>query len=343
VAFALAGSVEVDLHNDPIGHDPSGEPVYLRDIWPTHADIRDAISASLDETLFESAYGDIFEGDERWQTLPVPPGALFDWDPESTYVREVPFFKEMGLEPDPIEDIAGARALAVLGNAVSTDHISPAGNIPRSSPAGQYLIGHEVPPEEFNTYGARRGNDEVMVRGTFANIRLRNALADGKEGGWTKHLPSGDIMTIYDASVRYKQEGVPLVIIAGQMYGNGSSRDWAAKGPLLLGIRAAIAESFERIHRSNLVGMGILPLQFMSGESAATLGLTGRELFEIDGIASGLQPRQELTVRARREDGSELSFKAVARIDSQTEIDYYRHGGILQMVLRRLVRGDSAA
>jgi aconitate hydratase len=341
VAFALAGSVETDLTRDPLGHDPSGAPVYLRDIWPSQEEVRNTLGASLDESMFEGAYKDIFEGDERWQDLPVPAGALFEWDPDSTYVREVPFFKEMGLEPDPLTDITNARALAVLGNAVSTDHISPAGNIARSSPAGQYLIGHDQPPDAFNTYGARRGNDEVMVRGTFANIRLRNAMADGKEGGWTKHLPSGEIMTIYDASVHYKEEGVPLIIIAGQMYGNGSSRDWAAKGPLLLGIRAAIAESFERIHRSNLVGMGILPLQLLPGESAATLGLTGHEVFDIDGIAT-LQPRQQISIRARREDGSEFSFKATVRIDNQTEIEYYRNGGILQMVLRRLIKEGAA-
>ena len=300
-------------------------------------------SGSVSESMFESSYADIFEGDERWRTLPVPPGALFDWDPDSTYVREVPFFKNLGPEPEPLTDIEDARVLARLGNAVSTDHISPAGNIARSSPAGQYLIGNEVRQEEFNTYGARRGNDEVMVRGTFANIRLRNALADGKEGDWTKHLPSNEIMTIYDASVRYKQEGVPLLIIAGQMYGNGSSRDWAAKGPALLGIRAVIAESFERIHRSNLVGMGILPLQFKPGEGAGPLGLSGHELFDIRGVAAGLQPRQELTVRARRDDGSEVTFQTIVRIDSLTEIEYYRHGGILQMVLRRLIRDGAGA
>jgi aconitate hydratase len=290
--------------------------------------------------MFADSYRDIFEGDERWQTLAVPEGSLFAWDPASTYVREPPFFKNMGLEPPPLSDIHDARSLAVLGNAVSTDHISPAGNIARSSPAGQYLIGHEVRQEEFNTYGARRGNDETMVRGTFANIRLRNALADGKEGGWTRHLPSEEIMTIYDASVRYKQERVPLILLAGQMYGNGSSRDWAAKGALLLGVRAVIAESFERIHRSNLVGMGILPLQFMPNEGAASLGLSGREIYDISGIAAGLRPRQQVTVHARREDGSEFSFDAVARIDSATEMEYYQHGGILQMVLRRLIKGS---
>jgi len=338
VAFALAGSVDTDLTREPLGNDPTGNPVYLRDIWPSQQEVSDALGGSVSESMFESSYADIFEGDERWRTLPVPPGALFDWDPDSTYVREVPFFKNLGPEPEPLTDIEDARVLAHLGNAVSTDHISPAGNIARSSPAGQYLIGNEVRQEEFNTYGARRGNDEVMVRGTFANIRLRNALADGKEGDWTKHLPSHEIMTIYDASVRYKQEGVPLLIIAGQMYGNGSSRDWAAKGPALLGIRAVIAESFERIHRSNLVGMGILPLQFKPGEGAGPLGLSGHELFDIRGVAAGLQPRQELTVRARRDDGSEVTFQTIVRIDSLTEIEYYRHGGILQMVLRRLVR-----
>jgi aconitate hydratase len=327
VAYALAGTVETDLSRDPLGYDPDGAPVYLRDVWPSPQEIRDTLASSLDESMFADAYGDILAGDERWQNLPVPAGALFEWDPDSTYVREVPFFKNMGLEPEPLTDITNARALAVLGNAVSTDHISPAGNIARSSPAGQYLIAHDQPPEAFNTYGARRGNDEVMVRGTFANIRLRNALADGREGGWTKHLPSGDLMTIYDASVRYKEEGVPLIVIAGQMYGNGS---------------AVLAESFERIHRSSLVGMGILPLLFLPGQNAASLGLTGREVFDIEGIAS-LQPRQQITVRARREDGSELTFPAIVRIDNQTELEYYRNGGILQMVLRRLVREGAPA
>jgi aconitate hydratase len=343
VAFALAGTVQIDLNTEPLGNGADGRPVYLRDIWPSSQEVQETVRQSLEEPMFASSYQDIFVGDQRWQELPVPPGALFDWDPESTYVREPPFFKAMGLEPDPVTDIGNARALALLGNAVSTDHISPAGSIARSSPAGQHLIGHDVPPNEFNTYGARRGNDEVMVRGTFANIRLRNTLADGREGGWTKHLPSNEIMTIFDASVRYKEEGVPLIIVAGHMYGNGSSRDWAAKGPLLLGVRAVIAESFERIHRSNLVGMGILPLQFGPGEGAAPLGLTGHELYDIAGIESGLKPRQELTVRARREDGSELNFNVIARIDSGTEIEYYRHGGILQMVLRRLIQADHEA
>jgi aconitate hydratase len=343
VAYALAGSVEADLVNEPIGHDPNGVAVYLRDIWPSQQEVRDALNSAVSESMFAETYGDIFKGDERWQNLPVPDGALFEWDPESTYVREPPFFREMGPEPDPLQDIRDARVLALLGNAVSTDHISPAGSILRTSPAGQYLIAHDVDANSFNSYGARRGNDEVMVRGTFANIRLRNAIAGGKEGNWTEYLPTGEIMSIYDASVRYKQAGIPLILIAGQMYGNGSSRDWAAKGPLLLGARAVIAESFERIHRSNLVGMGILPLQFLPGEGAGSLGLTGRETFDIIGIAAGLEPRQEVTVRARREDGTELTFQTIARIDSPTEIEYYRHGGILQMVLRRLINSDAEA
>jgi aconitate hydratase len=340
VAFALAGTVAIDLTSEPLGRDRDGQPVLLRDIWPSHRETQEAAAKSVQDTMFASAYANIFDGDERWRTLPVPPGALFDWDPESTYVREPPFFKETHLEADPITDIIGARALAVLGNAVSTDHISPAGMIARSSPAGQYLIGHVVPPDQFNTYGARRGNDEVMVRGTFANIRLHNALADGREGNWTRHLPSNELMSIYDASVRYRDDRVPLIVLAGQMYGNGSSRDWAAKGPLLLGVRAVIAESFERIHRSNLVGMGILPLQYLPSQGAGTFGLTGREVFDIAAIAAGVNPRQEIVVHAQRESGSELDFTVTVRLDSPTEVEYYRNGGILPMVLRRLIRGD---
>ena len=342
VAYALAGSVEKDLSRDPLGEDRDGRPVFLRDVWPTEQEIRDAMSSAIDRSLFEETYSDIFVGDERWQGLPVPPGNLYEWNPESTYVREPPFFQDLSPEPEPLSDIRGARVLAVVGDSVTTDHISPAGSIAASSPAGRYLIEHGVEPKEFNSYGARRGNHEVMVRGTFANIRLLNLLAGGREGNWTEYLPTGEIMSIYDASMRYQEQGTPLIVIAAQMYGSGSSRDWAAKGPLLLGVRAALVESFERIHRSNLVGMGILPLQFLPGESAKSLGLTGREVFDVDGIAEGLQPRKAVTVRARREDGSELTFKAIVRIDSATEIEYYHHGGILQMVLRGLVKAGSA-
>ncbi|MGI8554661.1 MAG: aconitate hydratase, partial [Dehalococcoidia bacterium] len=336
VAYALAGTVNIDLTTEPLGHNGAGEPVYLRDIWPSSEEVRETLASAIDRSMYERTYGRIFQGDERWENLPVPAGALFAWDPNSTYVQEPPYFQDLTPEPPPLTDIHGARVLALLGDFVSTDHISPAGSISPSSPAGRYLIEHGVEPVDFNSYGARRGNHEVMMRGTFANIRLRNALAGGKEGNWTEHLPTREIMSIYDASMKYQAEGTPLIVIAGRLYGNGSSRDWAAKGTLLLGARAVLVESFERIHRSNLVGMGVLPLQFLPGETAATLGLTGREVFAIAGIAEGLQPRQELTIRAKRGDGSELSFRAIARIDSATEMDYYRHGGILPMVLRGL-------
>jgi aconitate hydratase len=337
VAYALAGNVGVNLERDPLGHDPSGEPVYLRDIWPTNEEVRETVRRAVDRSMFKRTYENIATGDKRWQELPVPAGELFAWDPDSTYVREVPFFQDLTLEPRPPQNIESARVLAYLGDAVSTDHISPAGAISPSSPAAKYLYQHEIDREDFNTYGARRGNHEVMMRGTFANIRLRNGLAQGKEGNWTTYLPNGELMSIYDAAMRYKQDGTPLIVIAGRLYGNGSSRDWAAKGTLLLGVRAVLVESFERIHRSNLVGMGVLPLQFRPGENAAAYGITGREEYSIDGIET-LRPRQELTVRVRREDGSEFNVPVIARIDSATELEYYHNGGILQMVLRNLVR-----
>jgi len=335
VAFALAGTVDVDLTKDPVGYDPNGQPVYLRDLWPTTREVQELIERHVSPELFRERYRDVFTGDETWRTLPVPEGDLYAWDPASTYVQEPPFFQNLPPEPAPLVDIQGARVLAVLGDSVTTDHISPAGSIPQDSPAGRYLIERGVPPAEFNSYGARRGNHEVMVRGTFANIRLRNALAGGREGGWTVHLPSGELMTIYEAAMRYRAEGVPLLVLAGKEYGAGSSRDWAAKGPVLLGVRAVIAESYERIHRSNLVGMGVLPLQFVDGQNAQSLGLTGREVYDIEGVRS-LVPQARLRVRARREDGGEVNFEAVARVDTPTELEYYRHGGILQMVLRRL-------
>lgn len=336
VAFALAGSVEVDLTRDPLAYDPNGRPVYLRDIWPTTEEVQGLVERYVSPELFRERYREVFTGDETWRTLPVPEGDLYAWDPESTYVQEPPFFQDLTSEPGPLRDIQGARVLAVLGDSVTTDHISPAGSIPTDSPAGRYLIERGVPPAEFNSYGARRGNHEVMVRGTFANIRLRNALAGGREGGWTTHLPSGELLPIYEAAVRYQKEGVPLLILAGKEYGAGSSRDWAAKGPMLLGVRAVIAQSFERIHRSNLVGMGILPLQFLDGQSVHSLGLTGREVYSLEGVRQ-LSPRGRVRVRARREDGGEVCFDVLARVDTPTELEYYRHGGILQMVLRRLV------
>jgi aconitate hydratase len=338
VAYALAGTVDIDLTTDPIGHDPNGAPVYLRDIWPTKEEIEEAIGASVTPELFRKTYEVVFAGDDAWRAMPVPEGALYAWDPDSTYIQEPPYFQDMPLEPGEPHDITGARVLVMVGDSVTTDHISPAGSIPVDSPAGKYLIQHEVPPREFNSYGARRGNHEVMMRGTFGNIRLRNELVPGKEGYWTAFQPSGEQMTIYDAAMRYQAEGTPLIVIAGKEYGTGSSRDWAAKGTLLLGVQAVLAESYERIHRSNLVGMGVLPLEFLPGESRTSLGLTGKETYDITGIDEGLSPRKLLTVRARREDGSEVTFQAIARIDSTIEVEYYRHGGILPYVLRRLIK-----
>jgi aconitase A len=339
VAYALAGTVNLDLVHDPVGEDPNGQPVYLRDIWPSQAEIRETMSRVVTPEVFAKEYAHVFDGDEHWQVLPLPEagGELFAWDPESTYVRRPPFFEGMAREPQPLRDITGARVLVSVGDSVTTDHISPAGSFAPSSPAGQYLQQHGVSVREFNSYGSRRGNHEVMMRGTFANIRLRNLLTPEKEGYWTEYLPTGEQLTIYDASMRYQAEGTPLLVIAGKEYGTGSSRDWAAKGPMLLGIRATLAESYERIHRSNLVGMGVLPLQFKEGESRETLELTGRETYDIAGLTGELKPRQEVTVHVTREDGSSFSFQAIARLDSAVDIEYYRNGGILQAVLRRLI------
>jgi aconitate hydratase len=337
VAYALAGTVDIDLTQEPIGIDSNGENVYLRDIWPSQQEISEVVARSLSPEAFKQSYAHVFDGDEHWRALTNSTGDLFEWDLNSTYVQEPPFFKDISGEPEPVKDIREARVLAVLDDSITTDHISPAGNFAANSPAGQYLIEHGVEKRDFNTYGARRGNHEVMVRGTFGNIRLRNRLVSGKEGYYTVHLPDGEETTIYDASMHYQQENVPLLIIAGKEYGSGSSRDWAAKGPLLLGVRAAIAESFERIHRSNLVGMGILPLQFKAGESKESLKLTGREVYDIVGIEQGLKPRQEVTVKVTREDGSTFTFQTVARLDSAIDVTYYKNGGILQTVLRRLL------
>ena len=287
-------------------------------------------------------YGRIFDGDERWRELQSPTGAMFEWDPESTYVREPPFFTDLGPEPGVAADIERGRVLVKVGDSITTDHISPAGSIKKDSPAGQWLIAQGVQPPEFNSYGSRRGNHEVMMRGTFANIRLRNELAPGTEGSWTEHLPDGERLTVYDGAMRYQSEGVPLLVLAGKEYGSGSSRDWAAKGPSLLGIRAALAESFERIHRSNLVGMGVLPLQFKEGDSATSLGLTGRETYSVRGLGGGITPRMEVTVDAADEDGVTRSFSAIVRIDGPAEVDYFLHGGILQMVLRRMLAGEAS-
>ncbi|MBI4318068.1 MAG: aconitate hydratase [Chloroflexi bacterium] len=340
VAYALAGTVDIDLTLEPVGLDPNGEPVYLRDIWPTSEEVRETIADTVKPEIFAETYAHAMDGDERWRGLPVPSGNLYAWDAASTYVQEAPYFQGLTPDPAPLADIVGARVLVSVGDSVTTDHISPAGSIPTDSPAGRYLIERGVDPAEFNSYGSRRGNHEVMVRGTFGNIRLRNALVAGREGDWTVHLPDGQEMRIYEASVAYQRDGIPLVVLAGKEYGAGSSRDWAAKGPLLLGVRAIIAESYERIHRSNLVGMGILPLQFRPGENRQSLGLTGREVYDVAGISKGLKPGQELTVRARRDDGGEITFQTVVRIDSTIEVEYYRNGGVLQTVLRQLLRGE---
>jgi aconitate hydratase len=341
VAYAIAGRADINLLEEPLGLDRDGKPVYLRDIWPSMSEIREVIERSLTPELFKEKYANVFEGDERWRSLEAPSGDVFVWDPNSTYIREPPFFEGFSLEFEEPKDIIGARVLVLLGDRITTDHISPAGAILPGSPAGKYLMEKGVDPADFNTYGARRGNHEVMMRGTFANVRLKNLLVPGREGWWTRHLPSGDVMTVYDAAMRYKAEGTPLLVLAGKQYGAGSSRDWAAKGVYLLGVRAVIAESFERIHRSNLVGMGVLPLQFRPGEGWKTLGLDGTEVFDIIGISEGLKPRKELTVRARKADGSTVEFKVIARLDTPIEVEYYRHGGILQYVLRKLLGGRS--
>jgi aconitate hydratase A / 2-methylisocitrate dehydratase len=337
VAYALAGRMQIDLTSEPLGTDKSGAPVMLKDIWPTEREIQESMLSAVKSEMFRETYAKVFDGDERWRSLPIPVGERYDWESDSTYIRNPPFFENITMEPTPPADIRGARVLAVLGDSVTTDHISPAGSIPADSPAGKYLIDKGVTPQDFNSYGARRGNHEVMMRGTFANIRLRNQLAPGTEGGWTTLLPEDEVMTIYDASVRYRDRAVPLVVIAGKEYGSGSSRDWAAKGTLLLGVRAVVAESFERIHRSNLVNMGVLPLQFVEGMTAASLKLTGRETYDILGMGEPLQPRGVVTVRATAADGTSKEFAAVARIDTPEELVAFRHGGILPYVLRQLV------
>src|SRR5512141_109057 len=336
VAYALAGRMDVDFNTEPLGVGADG-PVFLRDIWPAPKDVEDEMLRSVKADMFKTQYANVFDGDDNWRSLPVPEGDLYAWDANSTYVKNPPFFDGMTLTPPGVKPIRDARALAMLGDSITTDHISPAGSIPAASPAGKWLIAHGVKTTEFNSYGARRGNHEVMMRGTFANIRLRNELAPGTEGGWTATAPGEDAVTIYDASMEYQRQGVPLVIIAGKEYGTGSSRDWAAKGTLLLGVRAVIAESFERIHRSNLVGMGVLPLEFVDGESRVSLGLTGFETFEITGLSDEIRAKAKLTVRAKAADGSVKTFTVVSRIDTPEEMSYYRHGGILPYVLRQLV------
>jgi aconitate hydratase len=337
VAYALAGSMEVDLYTDSLGNDSQGKPVFLKDIWPTPQEVNETMRKSVRREMFKKEYSKASEGDEQWNSMPVPEGELFKWDGQSTYVREAPYFEGMAKAPSAIKPITGARVLALLGDSVTTDHISPAGSIEKNGPAARYLSNNDVLPKDYNQYGARRGNHEVMMRGTFANIRLKNMLAPGTEGGVTVHIPDLKPMSIYDAAMQYQKEGTPLVVIAGKEYGSGSSRDWAAKGPRLLGIKAAIAESFERIHRSNLIGMGIVPLVFKAGENLKTHNLTGFEKFDIIGIGPDLKLRQELTVKVTADDGKQTEFKVICRIDTPAELDYYRHGGILEYVLRQLL------
>jgi aconitate hydratase len=324
------------LVNDPLGEGEDGNPVYLKDIWPSQAEVAEEIEGALDPEIYRRQYADVYTGNEQWNNVDVPSGDLYEWDPDSTYIQEPSFFKGLSPEPEPLRDIEGARVLVKVGDSVTTDHISPAGAIPSKSPAGQYLISKGVDPRNFNSYGSRRGNHEVMVRGTFGNIRLRNQLVS-REGGYTVHFPDGEETTIYEASVKYQEEGVPLVVLAGKEYGTGSSRDWAAKGSFLLGVKAVIAESFERIHRSNLIGMGVIPLQFTGGENADALGLTGHETYDVEGLTD-LSPGAELTVKATSDDGETKEFKAMARVDSPVEVEYLRNGGILQTVLRQLLK-----
>jgi aconitate hydratase len=336
VAYALAGRMDLDLTTEPLGTDKAGKPVYLREIWPTPQEVESTVRAAVSTEQYRKEYSEVFEGDARWKAMPVPEGDLYKWEANSTYIKLPPYFENMPKTPGPLADIRGARVLAILGDSVTTDHISPAGSIAVDSPAGKYLVAKGVKPHEFNSYGARRGNHEVMMRGTFANIRLRNQLAPGTEGSWTLHLPDGEKMFIYDAAVKYREEGVPLFVIAGKEYGSGSSRDWAAKGTRLLGVRAVLAESYERIHRSNLVGMGVLPLEFKPGENRESLGLTGTEVFDVEGVSS-LTPRKQVTVKAKAPDGSVKTINALVRVDTPEEVSYYQHGGILQYVLRQML------
>ena len=341
VAYALAGRVDIDWQAEPLGQGAEG-PVYLRDLWPDSDTIRETVQRALAPEMYERRYAEVFEGNDLWQALPLPSDDdnLYDWDDDSTYIRNPPFFQGMSLEVGELEDIRGARVLGIFGQTTTTDHISPAGAIPKDEPAGTYLRERGVKPWQFNTFGSRRGNHEVMIRGTFGNVRIRNLMLDSREGGYTMHIPSGDELPIYEAAMRYQSEGTPLVVLAGREYGTGSSRDWAAKGTLLLGVKAVIAESYERIHRSNLVGMGVLPLQFEEGDTAESLGLTGRETLDILGVSEGLEPHARLTVVARTDDGQETSFSTIARLDSDVDVEYYRNGGILHTVLRRIASGE---
>jgi aconitate hydratase len=338
VAYALAGTTDIDLENEPLGAGKNGQPVYLREIWPAHDEVQQVVDRCVRPEMFAEQYRDIWHKNPKWNSMKTSGGELYDWDPKSTYIQEPPFLVDVGPQPAPLEPILGARCLAALGDSVTTDHISPAGSIAKDSPAGTYLISLGVEPRDFNSYGARRGNDRVMVRGTFANIRIRNLLAPGTEGGLTRHLPAGTVMSIYDAAMKYKAEGVPLVVLAGAEYGSGSSRDWAAKGPFLQGVRAVLAASYERIHRSNLVMMGVLPMEFEPETTWQSLGLTGEEVFDIPGLGDNLRPQQKLKVIATGPAGRPVEFQAKVRIDTPVELDYYRNGGILQTVLRKLLK-----
>jgi aconitate hydratase len=336
VAYALAGRMDVDLTREPLGTGSDGKPVFLNEIWPSNAEIDKTIADSISEAMFRTQYADVFSGDQNWRSISVPQGERYAWDPKSEYVKQPPYFDGMPADPVPPKDIVGARVLAVLGDSVTTDHISPAGSIAKNSAAAKYLIERGIGPADFNSYGARRGNHEVMMRGTFANVRLRNQLVPGVEGSVTRHFPSGEQMSIFDAAMKYKEGKTPLIVLAGKEYGSGSSRDWAAKGPMLLGVRAVIAESLERIHRSNLIGMGILPLEYAAGETRASLGLTGEETFDIRNLGERIAPRTRLKVRSTRADGTSKEFDVTVRIDTPDESEYFRHGGILQYVLRQL-------
>jgi aconitate hydratase len=341
IAYALAGTMQADLLREPLGTDPDGTPVFLRDIWPSTAEIEQVVGSCLEASMFTAGYANLLDGDHRWRGMDVPSGAVFSWAESSTYIRRPPYFDGLTREPEPLQDIVGARVLALLGDSVTTDHISPAGAIKQDSPAGKYLTEHGVAPADFNSYGSRRGNHDVMIRGTFANVRLRNQLVSGVEGGFTRRQPHGEMQTIFDAAAAYAADDIPLIVIAGSDYGSGSSRDWAAKGTKLLGVRAVMATSFERIHRSNLIGMGVLPLQFNAGESAHSLGLTGAEQYSVLGIENVEELPQEVMVRVEAADGRVHEFTAIVRIDTPAEAAYFRHGGILPYVLRRLLTGSS--
>jgi len=343
VAYALAGTVDIDLDRDPLGTGSDGKPVFLKDVWPTQEEIGATIAAALESEQFAEEYANVFDGNPRWNAIPVGEGELYPWDDRSTYIHEPPFFRDLTPEPLPIDGIREARVLVMVGDSVTTDHISPAGDIAEDSPAGRWLKSRGIQKRDFNSYGSRRGNDRVMLRGTFANIRIKNLLLGGAEGGNTQHFPDGEVMSIYQAALKYRDEGVPLMVIAGKEYGAGSSRDWAAKGTMLLGVKAVIAESFERIHRSNLVGMGVLPLQFKDGQNAESLGLTGRESYAVEGLSEAIQPREPLTVRAVDDGGRETAFQVTARLDTPIEVEYYKNGGILQTVLRRFLEASVSA